>query len=137
MVVETYGAIEVEATSGIICKFLKVKWRFAFIYHSQRKVSSGQILMRYKCTITIQLAWTANRKQRLACILFIWTKLALRTLVGGSVVIVTKRIVVLSAALGSTHSARCAPSLRVTLTPELISASLETILGLAAILSLI
>jgi hypothetical protein len=67
----------------------------------------------------------------LACVFFVWTKLAFRTHVGKAVVrVVAKGKLVLSASLGSTYSTRCTPILRITRAPKLISASLKTIFGL-------
>jgi hypothetical protein len=67
----------------------------------------------------------------LACVFFVWAKLAVRTHGGKAVVrVIAKGKLVLSASFTSAYSTRCTPILRITLAPKLISASLKTIFGL-------
>jgi hypothetical protein len=65
----------------------------------------------------------------LAVVFFVWAKLTLGAL-WGEVIDIAKRKFVLSASLRSTYTSRVTPSLRVTLAPKLIGASLKTICGL-------
>jgi hypothetical protein len=63
LVVETNRTIEVEATTSVVCKLLKVRWSFALIYHGKREeVDKWKKLVRLKSTVTIQLTRTPDRK---------------------------------------------------------------------------
>jgi len=95
LVVETNRAIEVEATTSIVDKLLKVRWPFTLI-------------------VTIQLTGTPDRKYRLTCIFFVWAKLTLGALFREAIVGVSKRKVIFSASFRSTYTTRCTPSLRIT-----------------------
>jgi len=106
LVVETNRAIEVEATTSGVGKLLKVRRPFTLI-------------------VTIQLTGTPDRKYGLACVFFVWAKLTLRTLFRETIVGIAKRKIVSSASFRSTYATRCTPSLRITLAPELICASVD------------
>ena len=66
----------------------------------------------------------------MAFVFFVWAKLTLRALFREMTVGVAKRKTVSSASFSTTYATRCTLSLRITLTPELICASLKAICGL-------